>query len=195
MTQTDTHPDDFELLFGEPALLKGESRNSYELLRTLVTDQLQAKDDIFSQLKVQEITDSIWEGRRFKRFGAQSVERAMQKGLEYLLQNALVGGGRRAAVLTSNYYFGSAKDKEEAKKIVAALGITPDKILGQAVAMSGEYGFFERLADNRATARRQLLKDHERQLRRAEKQAAALARQRGSAGSNDNSAAPKKDVA
>jgi hypothetical protein len=154
---------------------------------------LQADDDILSQLRVQEVTDSIWEGRRFKRMGTQTIESSLVVALNYLLQPACAAAhGRRADMLAQDYYFGEPEDKKVAKDIATSLGITPERILGEAIAMSGEFRVFDRLVDNRATKLKGLLKDHERQLRKAEKREAA-ARQPASV--NDNLAAPKKDVA
>ena len=99
--------DDFSLIFGEPALLKGESRPDYDFLRSLIATTLDAGDDILSQLRVQEVTDSIWEGRRFKRLGTQMVESSLVAALNYLLQPACAThGGRRADLLAQDYYFG-----------------------------------------------------------------------------------------
>ena len=195
MTKEQESQNDFDRLFGQPALLNGESRDIYNQLRAKVAAELKAKDDIFSQLKVQEVTDSIWESRRFKRFGIQSVESAMLTALEYLLQPACAGTPRSAMSLAGDYYSDKPETKKAAHEIVARLGITPDTILGQAVAMSGEFGLFDRLADNRASRYKQLLKHHDKQLRKAEEREAALARQRQPARPNDNAALPKKDAA
>ena len=193
-TERETN-DDFSLIFGEPALLKGESREKYDLLRAHVAAQLNANDDVFSQLRVQEVTDSIWEGRQFKRLGFQMIESAFVTALQYLLQPACAGIARNAELLAHDYYFGKPEKQTLAKEIAAELGITAERILGQAIAMSGEFRMFDRLADNRATTYKGLLKDHERQLRKTEKRKAAADRQREPARVNDNSAAAKKDVA
>ena len=184
--------DDFSLIFGEPVLLKGESRPAYDLLRSHIATTLDAGDDILSQLRVQEVTDSIWEGRRFKRLGTRMIESSLVVALNYLLQPSCHISMRRADLLARDYYFGKPEDKRLAKDIATSLGITPETILSEAIAMSGEFRAFDRLVDSRATTLKGLLKDHERQLRKAEKRKAA-ARQPASV--NDNLAAPKKDVA
>jgi hypothetical protein len=191
-TERETQPDYFSRIFGEPALLKGESREAYNLLRADVAAILEANDDVISQLRVQEITDSIWEGRRFKRLGTQMVESARVTALQYLLQPACASLARRADLLAHDYYFGKPEDKKVATEIAAELGITADLILGQAIVMSGEFRLFDRLVDNRATTFKDLLKDHERRLRKAEKRKAC---QREPVRSNDNSASAKKDAA
>jgi hypothetical protein len=155
---------------------------------------LDVKNDVFSEMRVQEVTDSLWEGRRFKRLGTQMIETSLVVALNYLLQPACATPRRRADSLAQDYYFGKPEARKRAKDIAAELGITPERILGQAIAMSGEYRLFDRLVESRATMLKGLLKDHERQLRKAEKRKVA-ARQREPARVNDNLAAPKKDVA
>src|SRR5260370_1904072 len=195
MTMEDpSESDDFSLIFGKPALLKGESRPAYDLLRSHIATTLDAGDDILSQLRVQEVTDSIWEGRRFKRLGTRVIESSLVVALHYLLQPACIISKRRADLLAHDYYFGKPQDQKLAKDIAAGLGITPERILGEAIALSGEFRVFDRLVDSRATTLKGLLKDHDRQLRKAEKRKAA-ARQHEPASVNDNLAAPKKDVA
>jgi hypothetical protein len=193
-TEPETEISHFSLVFGEPALLPGESRGAYDMLRMHVAHKLDVKNDVFSQMRVQEVTDSLWEGRRFKRLGTQMIETSLVAALNYLLQPACAIHKRRPDLLAHDYYFGKSEAQKLAKDIAAELGITPERILGQAIAMSGEYRLFDRLVESRATMLKGLLKDHERQLRKAEKRKAA-ARQREPAGVNDNLAAPKKDVA
>jgi hypothetical protein len=193
MQEDQSKPDHFSLIFGESALLKGESREKYDLLRALVAAELKANHDVFSQLRVQEVTDSIWEGRRFKRLGTQMIESTFVTALQYLLQPACAGITRSADLLARDYYFGKPEGQKLAKEIAAGLGITAEKILGQAIAMSGEFRLFDRLVDSRTTTLKGLLKDHERQLRKAEKRKAAAARQ--AVRSNDNSVPAKKDAA
>jgi len=193
-TEPETELDHFTLVFGEPALLPGESRGAYDLLRMHVAHKLDVKNDVFSQLRVQEVTDSIWEGRRFKRLATEMIESSLVAALNYLLQPSCAVSRRRADAMAHDYYFGKPEARKRAKDIAAELGITPERILGQAIAMSGESRLFDRVVESRATMLKGLLKDHERQLRKAEKRQAA-ARQRDPARVNDNLAAPKKDVA
>jgi hypothetical protein len=122
------------------------------------------------------------------------IETSLVVALNYLLQPACATPGRRADSLAQDYYFGKPEAQKVAKDIAADLGITPERILGQAIAMSGEFRLFDHLVESRATMLKGLLKDHERQLQKAEKRKAA-ARQREPARVNDNLAAPKKDVA
>jgi hypothetical protein len=126
---TEEHETDdnyFTQIFGETALLKGESRSAYDLLRTSVGRELNARHDVLSQLKVQEITDSIWEGQRFKRFATQSIDTGYLVALEVLLQpicrlNLSMDPGRIALD-----YYHEEKNRQAAQKIVRGAGITED---------------------------------------------------------------------
>ena len=87
MTEENQTDDNyFTQIFGETALLKGERRDCYDLLRVSVARELNAPYDVLSQLKVQEITDSIWEAQRYKRFATQLIDTGYLVALEVLLQ-------------------------------------------------------------------------------------------------------------
>jgi hypothetical protein len=179
-------PSDLELMFGRPVLLKGESRAAYDLLRSTVARML-APNDLFGELRVQEVTDTIWEGQRFKRFATRLIDTGHITALELLLQtacwhNPFVIPGAMAL----DYYYGDTKEREAAKSIVASFGITDDLIQAKALAVNdGEFSYADRLVDNRQTKLKGLLKDHERQKRKAEK---AQRREDHKTGANDTGA-------
>jgi hypothetical protein len=177
-------PTDFELMCGRPLLLKGESRAAYDLLRGTVADLL-APTDLFGELRVQEVTDSIWEGRRFKRFATRLIDTGHITALEILLQTTLWNNPLiKPGLIALEYYHGDKEEREAAKKFVASAGITDDIIQAKALGvMAGEFSNADRLVDNRAVKLKGLLKDHERQKRNAEK---AQRRKDPKTGANDN---------
>jgi hypothetical protein len=181
-------PTDFELMFGRPLLLKGESRAAYDFLRSKV-ERLLAPTDLFGELRVQEVTDSIWEGRRFKRFATQLVDTGHMTALEILLQTACWNNMFiKPGVVARDYYYGDTKEREAAKNLVASFGITADLIQAKALAVNaGEFSYADRLVDNRAVKLNGLLKDQERQKRRDEK---AQRRKDPKTGANDNNDNP-----
>jgi hypothetical protein len=195
--ENETEENYFTQIFGETALLKGENRSAYDLLRTSVGRELNAPYDVLSQLKVQEITDSIWEGQRFKRFATQSIDTGYLVALEVLLQpicrlNLSMDPGRIAL----DYYHGEEESRQAAQKIVRGAGITEDQIQVQALMVgAGQFSYLDRLAANRSATLKGLLKDQKRQLRKIEKYTAALARQRETARGTGNLAVAKKDAA
>jgi hypothetical protein len=181
-------PTDFELMFGRPLLLKGESRAAYDWLRSTVAGLL-APTDLFGELRVQEVTDSIWEGRRFKRFATQLVDTGHMTALEILLQTACWNNMFiKPGVVARDYYYGDTKEREAAKNLVASFGITADLIQAKALAVNaGEFSYADRLVDNRAVKLKGLLQDHERQKRKVEK---AQRRKDPKTGANDNNDNP-----
>jgi hypothetical protein len=177
-------PTAFEQMFGRPLLLKGESRAAYDFLRSEV-ERLLAPTDLFGELRVQEVTDSIWEGRRFKRFATLVVDTGHMTALEILLQTACWNHMFiKPGVVARDYYFGDTEERGAAKKVVASFGITADLIQAKTLAVNaGEFSYADRLVDNRAVKLNGLLKDHERQKRKAEK---AQRRKDPKTGANDN---------
>jgi hypothetical protein len=116
--ENETDDNYFTLIFGEPALLKGESRSAYDLLRVSVARELNAPYDVLSQLNVQEITDSIWEAQRYKRFATQLIDTGYLEALEVLLQpicrlNLSMDPGRIAL----DYYHGEEKNRQAPKRL------------------------------------------------------------------------------
>jgi hypothetical protein len=178
-------PTDFELMCGTPLLLKGESRAAYDFLRWTVADLL-APTDLFGELRVQEVTDSIWEGRRFKRFATRLIDTGHITALEVLLQTAFWSSPFiKPGLIALDYYHGDTKEKREAaKQFVASAGITDDLIQAKALGViAGEFSNADHLVDNRALKLKGLLRDHERQKRNAEK---AQRRKDPKSGANDN---------
>jgi hypothetical protein len=85
------HDQTLAAIFGKPALPPGESRDAYELLRSKVEELLQP-ENILDALRVQEITDAIWESQRFKR-----------------MSDGLIGTGHRQTLATMAMIHNGAK--------------------------------------------------------------------------------------
>ena len=195
---------EFELIFGAPVLLKGESRDAYDLLRATIACLLPTRD-FLDELRVQEVTDSIWEGRRFARFATRLIDTGRLMALEVLLQPVChTNPSNIPADIALHYFYGDTEKRQAAKKLVSSAGITDDHIQAQALLVNaGQFSYFDRLTANRSATLKGLVKDYERQKRKAEKRLekrlekrqAAAARQRGAAPVNDNAAAAKKDAA
>jgi hypothetical protein len=181
-------PTDFELIFGTPLLLKGESWEAYDFLRSKVQDML-APTDLFGELRVQEVTDALWEANRFKRFATRLIDTGHITALEVLLQTACWNCPFiKPAAVAHDYYYGNTQEREAAKKLVASFGITDNLIQAKVLGvMAGEFSNADRLVDNRAVKLKGLLKDHERQKRKAEK---AQRRKDPKTGANDNNDSP-----
>jgi hypothetical protein len=175
---------DLELMFGRPRLLKGEDRRPYDFLRSKVQRML-APTDFLGELRVQEVTDALWEANRFKRFATLLIDTGHITALEVLLQTELWNNPFiKPGFIALEYYHGDKEKREAAKKFVASVGITDDLIQAKALGvMAGEFSNADRLVDNRAVKLKGLLRDHERQKRKAEK---AQRRKDPKTGANDN---------
>jgi hypothetical protein len=177
-------PTDFELIFGTPLLLKGESRAAYDFLRSKVQHML-APTDFFGELRVQEVTDALWEANRFKRFATRLIDTGHITALEVLLQTACWNGPFiKPGAVAHDYYYGDTQEREAAKKLVANFGITDNLIQARALGVNGgQFSYADRLVNDRGDRLKGLLKDHEKQKSRAEK---AQRREAGKTGANDN---------
>jgi len=100
-------------LLGEPPILPGESENRYAALRAEVERTIQPKN-IFEQMRVQTLTDTIWEEMRYKRFGAKLIDGARVNALAVLMTPFMSFSHRQAATLAECYYGSDPKKREAA---------------------------------------------------------------------------------
>ena len=156
-------------LLGEPPILPGESENRYAALRAEVERTINPKT-IFEQMRVQTLTDTIWEEMRYKRFGTKLIDGARVNALAVLTTPFMSFSHRQAATLAECYYGSDPKKPEAAVALVAFFGVTLDMIHAKAAAIEGpNLALFDRLIANRQSANRVLLNDHERRERKAQK--------------------------
>ena len=166
----DTDRDrDLAGLLGEPPILPGESENRYAALRGEVERTINPKT-IFEQMRVQTLTDTIWEEMRYKRFGAKLIDGSRVNALAVLLTPFMSFFRQHATSAAQDYYSPNPKRSEPAAGLVARFGITLDMIHAKAASIEGpNLALFDRLIANRQTANRVLLNDHERRERKAQK--------------------------
>jgi len=173
MSQGEDNNRDRDLagLLGEPPILPGESENRYAALRGEIARTINPKN-IFEQMRVQTLTDTMWEEMRYKRFGAKLIDGSRVNALAVLMTPFMSFSHRQAAALAENYYGSDPKKREAAAGLVAYFGITLEMIHAKAASIEGpNLALFDRLIANRQTANRVLLNDHERRERKAQKSA------------------------
>src|SRR5712664_4640529 len=90
-------------LLGEPPILPGESENRYAALRGEVERTINPKT-IFEQMRVQTLTDTIWEEMRYKRFGAKLIDGARVNALALLLTPFMSFFRQHATSAARDYY-------------------------------------------------------------------------------------------
>jgi len=156
-------------LLGEPPILPGESENRYAALRAEVERTIMPKN-IFEQMRVQTLTDTMWEEMRYKRFEAKLIDGSKVNALSVLMTPFVSFFRERAANVARDYYSPNLQKSEPAARLVARFGITQEMIHAKAAAIEGpNLALFDRLIGNRQTANRVLLNEHERRERRAKK--------------------------
>lgn len=171
MTQLENadQPIDLVSLLGEPPLLKGENQHRYAALRAQVEQMIQPKN-IVDQMRVQTLTDTMWDELRYKRYEAKTIESAGVSALVALLTPLMNWFHEKAAELAQDYYCTDPKKSEPAAQQVAKHGITEEMIHAKAASIQGAHlALFDRLIANRQTSSRVLLNDQERRVRKAKK--------------------------
>lgn len=159
-----------------PALLESEDERAYLALRSEI-EQAMAPEDVFERMRVQDLTDKLWEERRLKHSYANVIASARVEALASLLRASYgdeipigedVPSGTRVA---QEYFSSESPAHAQAVEIVRRLGITPEMINASAVCLRiGIIQTLDEMCGRRENMRRHLMKDHERQQRRAHQQ-------------------------
>jgi len=161
MTKKEYTADEIKALFGEPPLIRGESKEDYWKLWSAFVEDLKPKS-LPDWIEVTELANKQWEQGRLRRCNPALVEGALGNALKELLQpfNAI---GISPTELARDYYAADLKTRQKANEKVARCGITDDQILAEAMQMrSSALIAFDRMDSYRASAKRMLLKDIER---------------------------------
>ena len=107
-TERPSIEESLEDLLGKPALLKSENARDYERLRAAIEREMDPKS-IFDKIRIQDLTDKVWEERRLKRSQAALIEGALVQSLAMLFA-PYYGENLEAALETAqNYYSGYRK--------------------------------------------------------------------------------------
>jgi hypothetical protein len=156
-------------LIGEPSLLPSEDRSAYDELRAAVEREINPRT-FFDDLRVQDITDKIWEEQRLKRQQIALIQSAKVQSLASLLA-PVDGQDIEGALETArNYYNGDAEKSRKAQRYVHQLGITNEQVEANVIQVRSLVLLAQdRMILTRETARNRLIKGHERRQRKAEK--------------------------
>jgi hypothetical protein len=168
-TEKPTIEERFEDLLGKPALLRSENAGEYQKLRAAIERDMDPKS-IFDRIRVQDLTDKLWEEQRLKRSQAALIESALVQSLAMLFA-PYYGENLEAALETArNYYSGVPEKVRRAEKLLLQLGITSEQIEANAMHVrSLGLQMLDRMIMSRETLRNSIVKDHERRKRKAEK--------------------------
>jgi hypothetical protein len=163
-------------LLGRPSFLKSEDAAIYDGLLAESIRQL-APSDFLSSLRAKELAEKLFEEQRLKRSQAALVNSAMIQSLASLL-GPVFSDNHEEALETARSYFGAdLARKREAGKHVEELKITMEQIEAHAMFLrSAGLHMMERMASNRETSRNKIIRDHEKRLRKVEKNKRKMSR-------------------
>ena len=106
--------------------------------------------NIVDQMRVQTLTDTMWEELRYKRYEAKTIESVGVSALVPLLTPLMNWFHDKAAELAQDYYCTDPKKNEPAAQQVAKYGITEEMIHAKAASIQGAHlALFDRLIANR----------------------------------------------
>lgn len=159
----------FADLVGKPAFQKTEDASEYATLRAEIGREINPQN-IFDEMRVKDITDSVWEENRLKRQQTALIQGARTQSLAFLLAPHY-GDGLEAALETAQGYFsGNPKKIGLALELIQKLGITDEQIEANAVHVRGpSFQMLDRMIFGRAVMRNRHIKDHERRQRKKAK--------------------------
>jgi len=159
----------FQDLLGKPALLKSEDSRDYAKLRAAIEREIDPKG-IFDTIRVQDLTDKIWEEQRLKRSQAALIDSALVQSLAMLFAPHYGENLTAAFETAQNYYSGVPEKVRRAEKLLSQLGIRSEQIEANAMHIrSLGLQTLDRMIMNRETLRNRIIKEHERRKRKAAK--------------------------
>jgi hypothetical protein len=151
-------------IFGRPPLLKGEDREAYRKLQKAIAAEMRPENAL-DALEVQEMVDSMWEGRRFQKMGTKLLDAEHQRAVGHLT-NSVFGYVSEAAEKWFESLEGTYPDGMTEADVLKKMGLSPELVQAHGVLFAAEHlAVVERLASNRVAARRVSLKDYARRKR------------------------------
>ena len=137
-------PSHVEAIFGEPPVLSTENRDTYESLLLDITNQIRPRKALeFCWAK--DLTDLIWEIRRYRWQITLILEAASKPALKALLRSTDVTTSffkseAKCAEeeIFADKFFGSSAEKSEVYARLAKYGLDAESIAAQALLMWGK---------------------------------------------------------
>jgi hypothetical protein len=161
--------EEIKQLLGPPPLISGENAEAYwNWWSTFVT--FYDPESLIEWLQVNEYATKNWEQLRLQRYNSVIVETAMAKALQNLLTN--VESGRNFGLnvldrecLILEYFSASEKERKPAVQQVESWGISREMIMAEAMRLRADSSIMlDKLDNQRANAKRMVLKDLDRRL-------------------------------
>jgi hypothetical protein len=156
-------------MMGKRAPTNGENSPDYEALRAAIEQHVDPQN-IFDEIRAQEIADKFWEEQRLRRYQRALILGAVVPSLASLLAPYYGENLEEALETARNFYSGDPDKTRRSRKIIDQYGITPEQIEANAmqVQIPGVH-LIDRMITSRESYRNRLMKEDERRKRRAEK--------------------------
>jgi hypothetical protein len=156
-------------LLGPPPLIGGENVEAYWNWWSAFVKAYDP-ESLIEWLQVNEYATKNWEQLRLQRYNSVIVENAMAKALQNLLTNFESGRNfglnavdRECMIL--EYFSASEKERKPAVQQVESWGISREVIMAEAMRLRADtLVVLDKLDNQRANAKRMVLKDLDRRL-------------------------------
>jgi hypothetical protein len=163
----------FNDLFGQPPLVKGEDIERYSRLLAALEYEIKP-ETVLDEMLVRDLADKFWEQQRAKQSVASLIEGCYIEALADLLRS--YPGPIAPLEIAQKYYGGAAsrKEIEEIERRLARYAITAEQIRAKAMELcGGGVMLFSRMGTNCGNSLRSLRKEIELVIKGCEKRLAA----------------------
>jgi hypothetical protein len=155
-----------------PPLAAGENLDDYIAVARQVRQVVDPKT-FFDELRASDITHALWEEKRYRKQLVAFPNAARFKALVALTAQISPNFDMKASSVALDYFGPDKERSDAAKRFFGRYGITDDAITAMATELhASTIGIFERMVSNRQNRRNGVIKEVERDKRRAEKKKA-----------------------
>jgi hypothetical protein len=163
-------------------LASGEDFADYRALMDEICNAVDRKD-FFDELKVADLGHALWEERRYRQQLVALPKATRFKALVALLLQVSPNFNWKSSDLALDYFGPDAERRDRTKGFLLRYGITDEAITAQAQEMHGQtIGALERMIGARQTLRNRVIKEVQRDKRKAEKKKAKPKPEDGASG-------------
>jgi len=164
-------------------LASGEDFADYRALMDEICKAVDRKD-FFDELRVADLGHALWEEKRYRKQLVALPKATRFKALLALLFQVSPNYNWNASELALDYFGPDAERRDRTKGFLLRYGITDEAITAQAQEMHGQaIGALERMIGARQTLRNRVIKEVQRDKRKAEKKRTKSKHEDGAGGS------------
>ncbi len=155
-------------------LVEGEDRREYDALAREIHDAVQPKT-IFDHIRVADLIHYLWEEGRYRQQRVALPHATRFKAAVVLLMPHTRNFEAHAGRTALDYLCGDPEARERARRFMHSVGITDAAIVAQAAELHGQsIAALDRLIGQSQTRRGTIIREVERDKRKAEKRKAKL---------------------